>query len=180
MRTTPDPGALARITFEAVLHAPQERGYGTRPIVVMPESVSKALPSRGMVMVEGSVNGVAFRAAVEPDGKETHWFQLDDITLEGTQARAGDRVTVAFSPTKEWHEPRVPADLQQVLESDAAALAIWNDITTMARWDWIRWIGATKQAETRKKRVESIPSRMAAGKRRPCCFDRSQCTLTEA
>jgi len=32
------------------------------------------------------------------------------------------------------------------------------------------WIDSAKQSETRKRRIESIPSRLASGKRRPCCF----------
>jgi hypothetical protein len=133
-----------------------------------------------MVMVEGRINAFPFQAAIEPNGKSTHWFQMDEVTLESTGMQVGETVAIELTPSKEWPEPKIPADLQEVLESDAAALATWSDITVMARWDWVRWIGATKVAETRKKRVESIPSRMAAGKRRPCCFDRAQCTLTEA
>jgi len=167
-------------TFKAMLQAPQEVGYGTRPIVTLPERISRELPSRGMVMVMGSINGLSFRTVVEPNGKGTHWFQLDGATVTAIGAMVGDPVTVTLSPTKEWSEPLVPADLRKVLDSDASALAIWEGLTVVARWDWIRWIGATKVAETRKKRVESIPSRMAVGKRRPCCFDRAQCTLTEA
>ena len=145
-------------TFEAILQSPQDIGYGTRPIVIMPERLSSELPSRGMVMVKGSINGLAFSTVVEPNGKGTHWFQLDCATVSAIGAKVGDLVTVALSPTKEWSEPIVPADLRQVLDSDASTLAIWRDLTPVARWDWIRWIGAAKLAETRRKRVESIPS----------------------
>lgn len=166
--------------FETKLISPVDAGFGTRPIVILPENISMSLPSRGMVMVEGRINTVPFRGAVEPNGKGTHWFQVDEVVLDSMGVQIGERVAIELTPSKDWPEPKVPTDLQQVLESDEAALATWKDITVMARWDWIRWIGATKVAETRKKRVESIPSRMAAGKRRPCCFDRAQCTLTEA
>ncbi len=171
---------MPTIKFESKLITPQEAGLGTRPILVMPESASKELPSRGMTMVEGTINNFPFRGVVEPNGKGSHWFMLDDVTLDGTQAKVGDVLKAEVSPTKEWPEPKVPADLKKVLEANPAALATWKDITPMARWDWIRWIGAVKQVETRAKRVESIPSRMSVGKRRPCCFDRGQCTLTEA
>ncbi|MCW0368614.1 hypothetical protein NB699_003597 [Xanthomonas sacchari] len=43
----------------------------------------------------------------------------------------------------------------------------------MARRDWIFWIGAGKQAQTRVKRIASTCDMLAAGKRRVCCFDRS-------
>ena len=171
---------MSKTRFEAPLTSPKVVAYGTKPILVLSNAASMALPSRGMVVVAGTANGFAFQSVVEPDGNGSHWFQVDEAFLKGTGAKLGDTVIVELEPIKEWPEPKVPADLQAVLEGDAVALAVWNDITVMARWDWIRWIGAVKQAETRKKRVESIPSRLMAGKRRPCCFDRSQCTLTEA
>ena len=171
---------MSKIRFDAELIRPKGADYGTKPIVVLSQAASLALPSRGMAVVAGTVSGHTFQSVVEPDGNGSHWFQVDEAFLKAAGATLGETVTVELEPIKEWPEPKVPADLQAVLEGDAAALAVWNDITVMARWDWIRWIGAVKQAETRKKRVESIPSRMGAGKRRPCCFDRSQCTLTDA
>ena len=67
-------------------------------------------------------------------------------------------------------EPRVPTDLRKVLAASAGAKAQWSDLTPIARRDFISWIESAKQPETRKRRVESIPSRLASGKRRPCCY----------
>ena len=46
----------------------------------------------------------------------------------------------------------------------------------MARWEWVRWVNATKNPDTRGRRVEVSISKMESGKRRPCCFDLSSCT----
>ena len=169
---------MSATNFKATLF----RSAGAEPGILLrlPQDASARLPSRGMVMAEGTINGVPCRAVLEPDGDESHWFKVDEAILEAAGAGAGDAVEVGIEPTKQWSEPRVPADLQKVLSTDLEAHTIWTDITPMARWDWIRWIGAAKQPETRKRRVESICSRLKGGKRRPCCFDRSQCTLTEA
>jgi uncharacterized protein YdeI (YjbR/CyaY-like superfamily) len=67
-------------------------------------------------------------------------------------------------------EPRAPADLRKILASAPKAMAQWMDLTPLARRDFISWIDSAKQPETRKRRVESLPSRLASGKRRPCCF----------
>lgn len=67
-------------------------------------------------------------------------------------------------------EPLVPADLRKVLASAPKAKAQWTELTPIARRDFISWIDSAKQPETRKRRVESLPSRLAAGKRRPCCY----------
>ena len=63
-----------------------------------------------------------------------------------------------------------PPDLRKVLAAHPDAKAQWADLTELGRRDFLSWINTAKQPETRKRRVESIPSRLASGKRRPCCF----------
>lgn len=67
-------------------------------------------------------------------------------------------------------ETAVPADLRKVLARDLKAKAKWLDLTPIARRDFISWIESAKQPETRKRRTDSVPSRLASGKRRPCCY----------
>ena len=84
-------------------------------------------------------------------------------------------VTLAIEPMKEWPEPKVPADLMNALATAPLAHHAWTEITSAARWDWLRWIGSTKVEVTRKGRIEKACSMLAGGKRRPCCFNRSLC-----
>lgn len=63
----------------------------------------------------------------------------------------------------------MPTDLRNVLAAPRVA-TLWRGLTPIARRDFITWIEGAKQPETRKRRVESIPSRLASGKRRPCCY----------
>lgn len=65
---------------------------------------------------------------------------------------------------------KIPADLKKILSSDAKAQEKWKGLTPIARRDFISWIESAKQEETRKRRVDSVPSRLASGKRRPCCY----------
>ena len=67
-------------------------------------------------------------------------------------------------------EPKLPSDLQKELAKSSKTTALWKDLTPIGRRDFISWILAPKQAETRKRRVESIGSRLASGKKRPCCY----------
>jgi len=48
-----------------------------------------------------------------------------------------------------------------------------EDITPIARRDWIYWITSAKLSETRARRIRNACQMLAAGKRRVCCFDRS-------
>ena len=127
-------------------------------------------------MVEGTINGSRFQAALEPDGRGSHWFRVDKTLLGSVGATAGDTVTLSIEPVKEWLEPEVPEDLQNALAADQEVLTLWLNITPMARWDWLRWIRSTKQPETRRRRIEAACSKLRAGERRPCCFKRTMCT----
>ena len=65
---------------------------------------------------------------------------------------------------------RVPTDLRKTLMSSSAARAAWEDITPLARNEWICWIESAKKAETRKQRIEKAHTNLKGGKRRPCCW----------
>lgn len=173
--------AEERATFEATLFTPdptEKTGSGT--LLSLPQDVSAKLPTRGMTLVEGTINGAPFQAVLEPDGQGSHWFRVGDALRAAANATVGDTVTLEIAPTKNWPEPRIPQDLQLALAASPEAKALWLDITPMARWDWIRWIGATRSPQTRRRRVAVAIDKLCSGKRHPCCFDRSQCTLTDA
>jgi uncharacterized protein YdeI (YjbR/CyaY-like superfamily) len=64
----------------------------------------------------------------------------------------------------------MPADLRKALTSAPKALKAWEDITTLARNEWICWTITTKKPETRKNHIERTRDELIAGKRRPCCW----------
>lgn len=64
----------------------------------------------------------------------------------------------------------LPGDLKAMLVSDAAARATWEDITPLARNEWICWVQSVKKPETRLKHVKQARENLRDGKRRPCCW----------
>jgi Bacteriocin-protection, YdeI or OmpD-Associated/Domain of unknown function (DUF1905) len=130
-------------------------------------------------MVEGTINGFHFRAPLEPDGSRGHWLNVEKDMLKTARASAGDIVTLDIEVSREWPEPEVPGDLKEALGRSEKAHETWDDTTPAAHWDWIRWIRSTKNLETRKRRIEVARSKLEAGMRRPCCFNRNSCTETE-
>jgi hypothetical protein len=132
-----------------------------------------------MVMIEGTMNGFHFKAPLEPDGDGGHWLSIEKDMLRAVKVDAGDTVTLEVEVSQEWPEPEVSEDLVSVLRKSEKAHKTWKDTTPGAHWDWIRWIRSTKNPETRKKRIEVARSKLEAGMRRPCCFDRNVCTETE-
>ena len=67
-------------------------------------------------------------------------------------------------------EPKVPTDLRQALAAAPKAKMKWQDLTPIARRDFVSWLDSAKQAETRQRRIEKACSMLEAGKRRPCCY----------
>ncbi|MGH8529972.1 MAG: YdeI/OmpD-associated family protein [Nevskiales bacterium] len=162
-----------KIRFRATLFRPAETAKGGSLTLLLPKNVSAKLPSRGMTAVEGTLNGLPFRATLEPDGQRSHWLRVHRKMREAAGADAGDVVTLEIAPAGEDPEPRVPADLRKALVAKPSAWALWSDITPIARRDWIHWIVSAKRPETRARRISNACAMLAAGKRRVCCFDRS-------
>ncbi|PJA46221.1 hypothetical protein CO174_00555 [Candidatus Uhrbacteria bacterium CG_4_9_14_3_um_filter_50_9] len=65
---------------------------------------------------------------------------------------------------------KLPADLKKALDSEKQVLALWKDITPLARNEWICWVTSAKQEETRRRRIEVGLDKMRKGMRRPCCW----------
>ena len=64
----------------------------------------------------------------------------------------------------------LPTDLKKALLASPQALQTWNDITPIARNEWICWIESAKKTQTRIHRIEWGCSNLEEGKRRPCCW----------
>ena len=65
---------------------------------------------------------------------------------------------------------KVPEDLRKALASTPAARTAWEDITPLARNEWICWVISAKKAETRSHRIERTRTELIEGMRRPCCW----------
>ncbi len=65
---------------------------------------------------------------------------------------------------------KMPADLQRVITFDPVARAAWEDITPLARNEWICWVESVRKPETRKLHIERTRTELMEGKRRPCCW----------
>lgn len=143
---------------------------------MLPKEASRKLRSRGQVSIEGTMNGAAFQATLEPDGQGGHWLKVDRKLREVSGAEVGEIVTLEIAPLPPEREPEpdLPTDLRKALAAaPQRAREVWADITPIARRDWVQWIITAKQAETRSRRISTACDMLAKGKRRPCCFDRS-------
>jgi uncharacterized protein YdeI (YjbR/CyaY-like superfamily) len=89
---------------------------------------------------------------------------VDRLSLQyGVWVSGGQRL-----PGGVVHE--LPADLGEALLSSATALDAWNDITPLARNEFICWVEEAKRETTRERRIRRTREELEEGQRRPCCW----------
>jgi uncharacterized protein YdeI (YjbR/CyaY-like superfamily) len=64
----------------------------------------------------------------------------------------------------------LPEDLRKALLANRTALDAWNDITPLARNEFICWVEDAKQKVTRARRIRRTQEELEEGMRRPCCW----------
>jgi hypothetical protein len=163
-----------RSRFQAKLLRPIHSDKGESwAFLVLPKSASDKLARRGRTSVEGTINGHAFQATLEPDGQLSHWLRLDKALCEAYGVAVGETVVLDIAAVSKEPEPKLPHDLHAALASAPLAKTVWDATTTVARIDWIHWIESAKQANTRATRINTACAMLASGKKRVCCFDPS-------
>lgn len=65
---------------------------------------------------------------------------------------------------------KVPTDMRKALTASVAVHDAWNNLTPLARNEWICWVISVKREETRKNHIDRTRNEILEGKRRPCCW----------
>jgi Bacteriocin-protection, YdeI or OmpD-Associated len=142
---------------------------GTRPGLGIIEpclpSPAKAPPSGPGWIHEIKHDG--FRIMAQRDTNGVRLSGLQTRTKQNPPSGASNRM---IKPISGGMAHDLPADLRKVLTSDPKALAEWEDLTPLARNEWICWAISVKKPETRREHVERVCAQLKEGVRRPCCW----------
>ncbi|PZS16581.1 MAG: hypothetical protein DLM57_10080 [Pseudonocardiales bacterium] len=65
---------------------------------------------------------------------------------------------------------KLPADLRAALVANQPAHTAWNDLTPLARNEFICWVLDAKHGSTRQRRIRRTQDELEQGQRRPCCW----------
>lgn len=76
---------------------------------------------------------------------------------------------MAEPANKDFRHPLPPA-LEEVLQGDRCLQEKWEELTPLARNEWICWMTSGTQTVTRDKRLVRLQEDVKSGKRRPCCW----------
>jgi hypothetical protein len=88
--------------------------------------------------------------------------------VRAATARYRARVGSPHVPGGVVHE--LPGDLRKALIANPTALDAWNDVTPLARNEFICWVEDAKREMTRERRVRRTTEELEEGQRRPCCW----------
>ncbi len=64
----------------------------------------------------------------------------------------------------------LPVDLAEALTAQKDVAICWENLTPIARNEFICWVEDAKQAKTRSKRISRTVEELLEGKKRPCCW----------
>lgn len=77
---------------------------------------------------------------------------------------------MSMHPIADGTVHKTPSDLKAMLKAHADMLAPWQDITPLARNEFICWVTDAKKPETRVHRINVAYDKLKRGERRPCCW----------
>jgi uncharacterized protein YdeI (YjbR/CyaY-like superfamily) len=64
----------------------------------------------------------------------------------------------------------IPDDLRKLLLSNDSLLEKWNNLTNLARNEWICYVTIVKKPETRANHLTRLSEEILQGEKRPCCW----------
>jgi uncharacterized protein YdeI (YjbR/CyaY-like superfamily) len=64
----------------------------------------------------------------------------------------------------------MPEDLRTFLAAHRDVAALWDELTPLARNEWICYVTIPKKPETRADHLRRLVEDLRRGKRRPCCW----------
>jgi Domain of unknown function (DUF1905)/Bacteriocin-protection, YdeI or OmpD-Associated len=159
MKPKPKPRRVAKSFTAALERMPSNLGW---VIARIPLDVPKVWGTRGMLKVQGEINGFAFRTSLFPTGKGYHYLLVNKRMQAGGNAAPGDTAQFRLEPDTAERKAVVPAELHRALSEDRS-LRRWYGKLNYSIRKWIGdWISQPKSPSARVRRSEQIAERLLA------------------
>lgn len=147
-------------------------------IVHIPEEISRVFQTRGLLLASVTLFDHSKVLPLEPDGYGSHWFDCTELIFEQERENTERPMVFEIDTEVDWYPPELPEDFRLALEINDLT-AKWDSVTVKAKWEWIRWIRSTANADTRAGRIDAACDKLAKGMKRPCCYDQTRCSIPE-
>lgn len=132
----------------------------------VPEEIVEALGAGRRPKVVVSVAGHTWRSSIASMGGRM-LLGLSAANREAAGVEAGQVLTVEVLLDDAAREVEVPEALAAALADDPAAQAFWATLSYSAQRGFAEPIGATKNDETRVRRVDNAMTALREGRKRP-------------
>ncbi len=127
--------------------------------IAVPFDVAKVWDARGLIAVQGTINGFPYYTNIQPMGGR-HLLTFNKQLQAGAKAKAGDTVTVVMEPATEKRRIEAPPELAKAFRGQQPARVLWDKLAYTHRKEFARWIAGAKQEETRQRRAEKAVQMM--------------------
>jgi len=151
---------MAGLAFSATI---KRHGPGTWSYLEVPRTETDRLGTRARVAVRGTVNGAPVRTSLLPDGDGGFTMVVNATTRSAAHADEGDRVVVRLEVDTARRTVRTPDDLARALRTSARARSTWGELSFSHRKEYVDWLRATKNPETRARRIRAALGRLERG-----------------
>lgn len=65
---------------------------------------------------------------------------------------------------------KLPKDIGKVIKDNPELKERWDNLTPLARNEWICWVTIVKKQETRDNHLNRLEKEILEGVKRPCCW----------
>jgi len=120
----------------------------------IPFDVAAAFGTKGRVPVAGTLNGIAFRNSLLPQGDGTHEMAVNRELREAARAGAGDTVKVVLERDTSERTVDLPPELDAALGKAKKARAAFDAMAYSHRKEYADWVRGAKKEETRIARAQ--------------------------
>jgi uncharacterized protein YdeI (YjbR/CyaY-like superfamily) len=149
---------LASKIFEAVL----ERTDRLRWVIArVPFDAAKVWGKRGQLRIQGEINGFAFSTTLFPTGEGRHFLLVNKKMLSGGKTAPGLTAKFRLQPDTTPRPPAsAPTELLRELGESKRLLKFFESLNPSRRNEISKWIGESRNEETRRRRARQIAERL--------------------
>lgn len=142
---------------------PHSVGSYAYSVVFLPKEMNEALPFQQYprLRIEAEVGNTPFTGAWQPT-KGRWYLLLSKRFLKSAGLELGDWVTVRFR-IADQDAVEVPDALQQALDADAHAMAVWKSLTPGKRRGLAYQVSSAKTLPTQARRVTNVLEKLMLG-----------------
>ena len=144
------------------------RGELIYRVLHLPQSLCDelGLGAKERMRIVGVLEGEVIRLALNPDKRSTHFLIVSKSLLRRVGRDVGDLVEVHFDVEADDYVD-VPAILQQALDADSEAEAVWLGLTPGKQRMWTTLVDRAKRPDTKERRVAEVLGRLQSGQLDP-------------